>query len=226
MDMLPINRFAAAVFAVVLPLAACSEAGGQEGAKADTSDSTYLGTVSFNAGPGVSLGAADAPVTLVEYASLTCGHCKDFHEDVLPRVKADYVASGQVRYIFREYPTPPVELAIAGFATARCAGEDGYFDVLDDYFATQVEIFDSARAGTVRQTLIDLASRHGLSESDFEACLNDSDVRRAISRAVDTGQAEGVNSTPTLILNGERSNTPEARTADGMAALIDAALAG
>lgn len=213
--------------ALTLPVMACSqESAGISATAAKGPETGYLTSVSFDTQAGVALGAADAPVTLVEYASLTCGHCKDFHENVLPRIKADYVATGKVRYVFREYPTAPAELALAGFATARCAGEDGYFDVLDDFFANQVGIFESARAGTVAQTLTDLAGRHGLSESEFETCLNDSNVRRAIAASVNLGQSEGVDSTPTLILNGEVLLTPDSRTPDGLAAIIDAALTG
>lgn len=220
-------RTVALAAALSWPLAACSQAGSGTGAAAAKGPETgYLSAVSFDTDAGVALGSPDAPLTLIEYASLTCGHCKDFHEAVLPRIKADYVATGKVRYIFREFPTAPAELALAGFATARCVGEDGYFAVLDDFFASQSAIFESARAGTVARTLTDLAGRHGLGEAEFEACLNDSSIRRAIAASVNAGQSEGVDSTPTLILDGEVLLTPDSRTPDGLAAIIDAALAG
>lgn len=195
-------------------------------AQSDEAGPPLLDEVSFDLdAAGVSLGASDAPVVLIEYASLTCGHCKDFHEQVMPRIKKDYVATGKVRFVFREFPTPPIELALAGFSTARCAGEEGYFDVLDSFFANQVEIFESARAGTVRQFLVDLAGTSGISETEFDACFQDNTIRRQIATSVETGQSEGVNSTPSLFLNGERLETSESRTPDGLAALIEAALA-
>lgn len=213
-------------------VAACSQgtdANGSDAAAqtgASQADAAYLEIVSFDAETGgVVIGNPDAALELVEYASLTCGHCKDFHEDVLPRIKRDYVATGQLRLVFQEFPTPPIEIALAGFATARCTGESGYMAVLDDFFATQEEIFTSARAGTVGDTLIALAERHGIKEADFEACILNQDYRRAVSASVNHGQSNGINSTPSLILNGEKLDTTASRTPDGLAAIIDAALA-
>ncbi len=172
----------------------------------------------------MSLGPDDAPVTLIEYASLTCGHCKDFHETVLPRIKQDYIEPGRIRFVFREFPTQPAELALAGFAVARCAGEDKYFDVIGDFFANQGDIFEEARAGRALEALQALGARHGVGGAAFETCRNDLEVRRAIADIVVAGEAAGVNATPTLILNGERLTTAASRTPDGLASLIEAAL--
>lgn len=175
----------------------------------------------------MSIGSEDAPVTLVEYASVTCGACAQFHRDVYPTIKEDYIDTGKVRFVFREFPTPPEELAMAGFVIARCAGEDAYFDVLDDLFQNQMGIIQAARSGAARSAMMAVAERHGIEgEAAFEACLNDVDIRKAIADIVLAGEAAGVNSTPTLLLNGRKlENTLQSRTADGLSALIDAEVA-
>lgn len=152
----------------------------------------------------MSLGVADAPVTIIEYASVTCGACKSFHEQVLPDIKSKYVANGQVRIVFREFPTPPVPLAMAGFAAARCAGKDKYFDVLDTLFTNQQQWFEAARAGQADAKLAELVAPHGLTKSQVEACVKNEELIRAISEIVKGGEDVGVNSTPTLFINGER----------------------
>lgn len=208
---------------------ACSQAGGEgvPEAGATQADSGYLDIVSFSDENGaVIIGNPDAKVELVEYASLTCGHCKDFHIDVLTHIKKDYIATGKIRFVFQEFPTPPVEIALAGFALARCSGESGYLGTLNDFFMRQDEIFTSARAGTIGQTLIELGERNGIKDADFEGCITNQNYRRAVSESVNYGQSQGVNSTPSIYLNGEALETADSRTPAGLAALIDAALAG
>lgn len=218
---------AAAMSAVIL--AACTPTGEQTdtaSAEASQVDAGYLEMVSFKDDTGsVVVGNPDATVEMVEYASLTCGHCRDFHQDVLASVKRDYIATGKVRFVFQEFPTPPVEVALAGFALARCAGEDGYMDVLDDFFANQDAIFEAGRAGTILESLQDLGKRHGIKESEFETCVTNPEHRRAVAASDGHGRTQGVNSTPSIFINGELIQTAESRTAEGMAALLDAALA-
>ena len=217
-------------------LTACSQAGGEtnpSSADIETAEpvsdpaetpTQYDLTARF-ADKGIEYGAPDAPVTLVEYASLTCGACKNFHDSVMPTIKEDYVKTGKVKFVLREFPTPPVQIALAGFVTARCAGEEKHMAVVDDFFARQNEIFDAARAGQADPALVQLAGRHGLSESAFRDCLADLDIRRDIAAAIEAGEADGVNATPTIFLNGEKLGSLESRTPDGLSALIDAAIA-
>lgn len=215
---LMISALAAALFA------ACTPAGG-ETTGAQQADAGYLEVVSFSEENGsVVIGNPDADVELIEYASLTCGHCKDFHIDVLSRIKADYIATGKVKFVFQEFPTPPIEIALAGFSLARCSGESGYLGFLDDFFASQDDIFTSGRAGTIEQTLKDIGERHGVKESEFENCITNQNYRRAVSESVDYGHSQDVNSTPSLFLDGKKLDTAASRTADGLAALIDEAL--
>lgn len=85
--------------------------------------------------PDKILGSADAPVTVVEYASMTCGHCANFHMNTYPHLKKEYIDTGKVRFIFREFPLDPV--ALAAFMLARCMPEDKYFDTVDTLFEKQ-----------------------------------------------------------------------------------------
>lgn len=173
----------------------------------------------------IALGDADAPVTIVEYASWTCPACLQFHTDVIPMLKADYVETGQVKFVFREFPTPPANISVAGFAIARCAGEDRYYDAIDDLFAAQTNVLNLARSGgDIEGALRAVASSYGIEGDGFNDCLANKDVTYAIGESVMKGDSQGVNSTPTVFLNGEKLQGYDWRTADGMKALLDSEL--
>lgn len=225
--MLQISRTLTSAALAIMLSVACSpqaeEASGETGA--EQADAGYLEVVTFSDENGaVIIGNPDAEVELIEYASLTCGHCRDFHVDVLTSIKKDYIATGKVKFVFQEFPTPPIEIALAGFALARCSGESGYLGVLDDFFGNQDEIFNSGRAGTIGDTLIEIGERNGIKEADFETCITNQEHRRAVAESVSYGQTQDVNSTPSIFLNGKKLTTGASRTADGLAALIDEAL--
>src|SRR5690606_16108881 len=114
----------------------------------------------------MALGAPEgAKVTVVEYASVTCPHCAAWQEEVWPQFKARYVDTNQVRYVFRELPTPPANVAVAGFMIARCAGEDKYFDVVHAIMESQAEW----RTGVnPRDTLFRVGNGAGLSNQQIE----------------------------------------------------------
>jgi protein-disulfide isomerase len=217
MTRLSFTRRAAIIAATAFTLAACGNADDGGGA-------TNTSGPSENGLKEMSLGSPDAPVTLVEYASITCPHCKIFHEDVLSVIKAKYIAEGQVRYVFNDFPTPPQNIAIAGAAIGRCAGDDKYFDVLDDLFTNQAGILSAARAGAAKGALEAVALRHGLTKAEFETCINDPAIRRDIVDIIMQGDSLGVTSTPTIFLNGKELTTAASRTPEGLSALIDAEL--
>ncbi len=173
----------------------------------------------------IALGNADAPVTIVEYASWTCPACLQFHTDVIPMLKSDYVEAGHVKFVFREFPTAPANISVAGFALARCAGEDRYYDVIDDLFAAQNNILNLARSGgDIEAAMRTLATSYGIEGDGFTECLSNQDVTYAISESVMKGDSQGVNSTPTVFLNGEKLQGYDWRTADGMKALLNSKL--
>lgn len=148
--------------------------------------------------PEKVFGSADAKVTVIEYASLTCHHCRDFHTKTWPAVKEKYVESGKVRFILREFPLD--QLALAGFMLARCSGDKWYdtVDMLyrsDDAWAHAQNPLEGLRA-LMRQT--------GMSNERFEACLSDDKLQNDIVTISRNGSTAGVTSTPTFFINGKK----------------------
>ena len=173
-------------------LAACGQGGG--GAQATTED--------------MVMGKADAPVTVIEYASVTCSHCANFNATVFPAFKAKYIDTGQVKYVLREFLTPPVPIAAAGFLIARCAGPDKYFGVVDATFHSQMEFF---QGGDSRAVLFRIGQSAGLTDDQITACISDETQLKAlqdrVQKAIDD---DGIQATPTFLvgdkkLEGEQS---------------------
>jgi protein-disulfide isomerase len=173
----------------------------------------------------MALGAPEgAKVTVVEYASVTCPHCAAWQEGVWPAFKAKYVDTNQVRYVFRELPTPPTNVAVAGFAIARCAGEDKYFDVVHAIMASQEEW----RAGVdPRDTLFRVGNGAGLSNEQISECITDPARLKAADERARAALASGVNGTPAFFVNGTQIITPggEGASLADLSTAIDAELA-
>ncbi|MEM8616107.1 MAG: thioredoxin domain-containing protein [Pseudomonadota bacterium] len=220
------RRFVFGAFAS-LALVACGPSGQADNGDGARSAGGSNNNITFNvATQDVIKGEADAPLTLVEYASWTCPACLQFDQQVMPMVTSEFIETGKVRFVFREFPTPPAELAVAGFALARCSGSDTYYDVVDELFERQPAMLTLARnGGQVREALMEIASKHGISgEAAFDACLNNSEARRAISTSIQRADAQGVNSTPTVFLNGKRLEGFDWRTEEGMRSILNEAL--
>ena len=150
----------------------------------------------------MAMGPANAPVTVYEYASVTCVHCAAWDRDTWPAFKAKYVDTGQVRYVFREILTPPVAVASAGFLMARCAGEDRYFDIVHALFRAQEPI---SQGQSPRDVLVRVAQSAGMTEAQFNACVNDEAALEALNARVERwGAQENVISTPTFVIGDER----------------------
>ena len=145
----------------------------------------------------MTLGKAEAPVTVIEYASVTCGHCATWNREVWPAFKAKYVDTGQVRYVFREILTPPMPVASAGFLMARCAGKDKYFQVVDALFRGQQQMIDGAPP---RDVLLGVARSAGMTEAQFNACITDDAQLEALNDRVQKWSEQGVSSTPTFVI--------------------------
>jgi protein-disulfide isomerase len=150
----------------------------------------------------IPMGVPDAPVTIVEYASVTCAACQHFHTDILPRLKARYILSGEARYILRDHPTPPAPVSFAGFALARCAGESEFYGVIGDFFAKQTDILTAARGGNARPFIVQIGAAHGLSEPQVEACIRDPKLEAYIQKQLD--DAPDMTSTPAVFVNDKR----------------------
>ncbi len=151
--------------------------------------------------PDMGLGPANAPVTITEYASMTCPHCADFNEKVFPKIKSEYIDSGKIRYVFREFPLDIK--AAAGSMLARCIAKDDapkYFAVIDLLFKQQNDWV----VKNTTETLTRIGKQAGLSQQQVEDCLKDQALLDKI--AADQKFAADVlkvNSTPTFFINGE-----------------------
>ena len=152
--------------------------------------------------PEMALGPADASVTIAEYASMTCPHCAAFNKDVFPKIKSEYIDSGKVRYVFREFP---LDLkAVAGSMLARCIAKDDagkYFAVIDLLFKQQEDWVIK----NTTDTLTRIGKQAGLSQQQVEDCLKD----QALLNKLEADQKYAaevlkVDSTPTFFVNGEK----------------------
>jgi protein-disulfide isomerase len=145
----------------------------------------------------MSLGDDKAPVTIIEYASMTCPHCAHFHETTYPELKTKYIDTGKVRFIFREFPLD--QLAAAGFMLARCSGKDKYFPLIETLFQKQ-------REWVVQRPLAPLmtiSKQAGMTEQSFNECLKNQQVLDGIEDVRQRGTKLGVQSTPTFFINGK-----------------------
>lgn len=151
--------------------------------------------------PDMALGPANATVTITEFASMTCPHCAAFTEKVFPKIKSEYIDSGKIRFVFREFPLDVK--AAAGSMLARCIAKDDagkYFAVIDMLFRQQNEWVLKNTA----ETLTRIGKQAGLSQQQVEDCLKDQALLDKI--AADQKYANEVlkvNSTPTFFINGE-----------------------
>ncbi len=174
--------------------------------------------------PDMILGAPDAPVTIIEYASVTCPGCVQFNEAIFPALRDKYIETGKARLIFREFPTPPAEFSYIGSVLARCAAEkggtDAYFAVTDTLLRTQrTWIYgDDPKA-----ELLKVAGQVGLDGAAFDGCLKRQDLIDLINDgAKEASETYGVTGTPTFIVNGEKAAL---RTLEAFEARIEEELA-
>jgi protein-disulfide isomerase len=145
------------------------------------------------------LGPADAPVSVVEYASMSCPHCAHFDMTAFDDFKLKYIDSGKVRYVFREYPLNAPAFAVA--MLARCAPADQFFDIVHTFFRTQ----DKWLYGSdVKAGILDVGGQFGITDQSFDACLKNQALLDAIKAVQDRGSAFGVHATPTFFINGKK----------------------
>ena len=151
--------------------------------------------------PDMALGPATSPVTITEYASMTCGHCANFHETVFPKIKSEYIDSGKIRWIFREFPLDIK--AAAGSMLARCIARDDagkYFAVIDMLFKQQTDWVSK----NTTETLMRIGKQAGLSQQAVEDCLKDQALLDKIAADQKfASEVLKVSSTPSFFINGE-----------------------
>jgi protein-disulfide isomerase len=166
------------------------------------------------------LGRADAPVTVIEYASFTCSHCADWTNDVLPTFKARYIDTGKVKLVFRDLPTQPAQVAATAAAIGRCAAPARFFDVAHHFMAGQAAAFAS---GDARDWYMGAIAVSGRTQPQIEACLADPATQQSMQRDVEAAVAAGVSGTPTFFVNGARTSDQSLET---LSAAIDPLLKG
>lgn len=163
-------------------------------------------------------GADESPVTIIEYASLTCPHCASFHKTIYNEMKEEYIDGKKIRFIYRDFPLD--NFALAASVIARCGGESKYIPMIDLFFEKQ----DQWRgAENVLDELKRLARLGGLGSAQIDACMSDQALGQSIVDRARKGQDEfEVRSTPTVLINGEKFDGP--MNLNGITARIDSML--
>ncbi|WP_048646060.1 DsbA family protein [Nitratireductor soli] len=216
--------------AITLGLAACSDSGaGTAQAEGTATDKMTTAAVEAPASTGTvdmaklleagaleekALGEENAPVTIVEYASMTCSHCASFHANTYPALKEKYIDTGKVRFIMREFPFDP--RAEAGFMLARCS-DDRYFAMVDVLFKQQN---NWAPVQDAQAALLKIAKLAGFSQETFEACLTNQELLNNIRSVRERGANDfGIDATPTFFINGKKYSG--AMSIDEVSAVVD-----
>ena len=146
------------------------------------------------------LGDDDAEITIIEYASLTCPHCAQFHAEILPKIKTEYIEPGKAKLVYRDFPLD--EVALKASLLARCAPDDKFFTFIDALFSQQ---FAWSRSNDPVEALTNLGMVGGLSKESVDACLSNEELTDYVLQVRLDGQNEyDVNSTPTVIINGKK----------------------
>lgn len=165
-----------------------------------------------------TMGDPKAPVTIHEFASLTCPHCADFTVHTLPQLKKAYIDTGKVYFVYTDFPFD--QYAAAGAMVARCAGNDRYFGMIDMLFRSQAKW---TRSHNPLDELTRLAGFAGLDKKDVRECLNNEALYKAVQKEQHDAQVKyGIDATPTFIINGKKYEGD--RSFDEMKTLIDKAL--
>lgn len=216
--MASLTRRLALLVLPVLALVACGEAdgGSTKTPGAGAAVSGELGHVK---------GDPDAPITLIEYASPTCGACKYWHDTVEPVLQEKYIDTGKVKLVYREFPLNQID--IAAYSMARCAGPENYFAIINDLFENQQGVIQAAQNSVAKTALLTIGQKYGIKDAEaLEACLTDKDIRNALADVYASAEEFGVDGTPTFVLDGKvRNFEGDYQTAEGFSKQIDAILA-
>ncbi len=149
--------------------------------------------------PDIAVGSADAKVTIVEYSSMTCGHCGRFATGVFPELKKKYIDTGKVRFVSREFPLD--NLAAAASMLTRCVDKSKAFDMTETLFATQ----DKWLGNEPLPKLMEVAKQAGFTKESFETCLKDQKLLdQLVSARKAAGEKFQISATPTFFINGQR----------------------
>lgn len=193
--------------------ALAQDAPADETATAEASEAQIL--------PDIAMGAEDAPLTVIEYASFTCGHCANFHDESWPKLKSEYIDTGKVRFIQRDIYFDAVGLW-AGIL-ARCGGTEKYYAVSDMLFSDQKKWLAGGSGDEIATNLRKIGLKAGMTEDQMTACWDDTaKAESLVATFQKNASADEIEATPTFIVGGEKvSNQPW----DDLRQLIDTKLA-
>ena len=147
------------------------------------------------------IGNVNAPITIIEYASMSCSHCANFHNNTLPDLKKEYIDTGKVRYVFRDFPYNYP--ALLGSMVMRCTPSEVRYDYMNALYKLQKKWVVRENVVT-RQELYKIMQSGGMSKEDFDACINNVDLENKILEEVIAAQSEfNIQSTPSFLINGD-----------------------
>jgi protein-disulfide isomerase len=190
----------AGAFGSLMPERAFAQAATQAGPPSSGKVPTMEELLAPQALPDIWQGSADAPVTMIEYASMTCPHCAAFAHDTFPVLKSKYIDTGKVHFVLREFPFDP--FATAAFMLARCVGPDKRDAMVELLFAQQK---NWAYVDKPLQGLTNVVKQTGMGQDQFNACLNDKTLYGQVNQVRDTAAHQfGVDATPTFFVNGKK----------------------
>ena len=172
--------------------------------------------------PDMVLGSADAPVEVIEYASYTCPHCASFHANQYPQLKANYIDTGKVRFVYREVYFD--RFGLWASMVARCGGEAQFFNITNLIYEKQRDWTASGDPATIVEELRKLGKIAGLDDAALDACLSDGEfAQNLVGWFQANAERDGINSTPSFLIDGEKYTN---MSYDDFAALLDEKLAG
>jgi protein-disulfide isomerase len=208
---------AAAVAALAIGGFALNTNGAQTGFATPTAASAQ----EVNLLPDIPLGSADAPITLIEYASYTCSHCAAFHEEVYGKLKADYIDTGKVKFIQREVYFDAFGLQAAQIA--NCGGVTKYYPISDMLYAGQHEWIGDGQPDAITANLKKIGLKAGLTSDAIDACLaDDARAEQMVATFQTRATADNVEGTPTLYIDGEKHSN---MSYEDLKKILDAKLA-
>lgn len=150
------------------------------------------------------LGSEDAALTMIVWASVTCPHCGKWFANEWPIVQSELVDTGILRFVFREFPTAPAELAMTGFRMAECAPTKDYMPIISYQMENQEDIFDAAREGRGQEVYTGIAKMAGMETNDAIAtCFRNPDITSHIIDNANRAQLAEIKGVPAFLINGE-----------------------
>lgn len=197
---------------------------GQSAAPVTAGDAQTAATASSEASvvPDMVLGQADAPLTVVEYASFTCPHCANFHKNVFDEFKKNYIDTGKVKFVYREVYFD--KFGLWGGIVARCGGPTKYFGISDMLYDGQRDWLASNNEAGISEALRKIGLKAGLTAEALDACLADRDMAKAMVSAYQANATrDEIKSTPSFLIDGELVSGE--MSYEDFAALLDAKLA-